>query len=311
MPDTMVPISVVITTFNQSHFLARAIDSVVGNAVKPIDILVVDDGSDDNSSETVCRNYPDVRHFRQANQGVSTARNNGLSRACGEWVIHLDADDWLLPSAIHDLGQLAGSSPEAAFVIGRSERRWADTSRQPTESPPVVDSGDPYCDLLVSGALWHPAQVLFNKRCMQDSGGWKQLPVAEDLEILLRLGARYSYRFLPAVVSIYFQHSLNVSGNSWKMFRGIDGCFRTLGRENALSSQSRAAMATSRANRLDFYGRGILLDGLSEMRKTHRPWKMIHAMALIVSRRPLLLGWFLRFLYVRSMGKTPPPTTTQ
>jgi GT2 family glycosyltransferase len=90
-------VSVVIPTFNRSYILRTAIDSVLNQTYKNIEILVVDDGSTDATAETVAGYGPKVRYFHQKNGGVSSARNLGLMQAKGEFIALLDSDDAWLP----------------------------------------------------------------------------------------------------------------------------------------------------------------------------------------------------------------------
>src|SRR5215211_9350661 len=92
-------VSVVIPCYNQAHFLGEAIESVLSQSYRNFEILVVDDGSTDNTSEVASR-YERVRIVRQENRGLSGARNRGLREAKGEYVVFLDADDRLLPGAL-------------------------------------------------------------------------------------------------------------------------------------------------------------------------------------------------------------------
>ncbi|HUG10151.1 MAG TPA: glycosyltransferase family 2 protein [Opitutaceae bacterium] len=303
MIETAPPISVVITTFNQSQFLPRAIDSVKANTAQPLEILVVDDGSGDRESEAICTAHGNVRHFRQANQGVSAARNTGAANASSEWILFLDADDLLLPTAISALGQAAMLSPESAFVIGRSERRSGDSSSGISQSPEIAGTTDPYCDFLAQATLWHPAQVLFKRRLLLSSGGWVLKQGAEDLELVLRLATRYPYKVLPAIVSIYWQHSSNVSGNPWRMYRSISTCFRAHRNDPMFNTRSGAVFRAAKASRLDFYCRGILLSGLSDIRHRRHPLNLLKGLAFVAAKRPVVLAWFIRFLVLRMFGR--------
>src|SRR5215212_9690625 len=91
-------VSVVIPCYNQAHFLSEAIESVLAQTHPNFEIIVVDDGSTDNTSEVAAR-YPGVRHIRQDNQGLAAARNTGLRESKGTCLVFLDADDRLLPNA--------------------------------------------------------------------------------------------------------------------------------------------------------------------------------------------------------------------
>src|SRR5919107_192619 len=92
-------VSVVIPCYNQAHFLSEAIESVLAQTYPYFEIIVVDDGSTDNTSEVAGR-YSGVRCIRQDNQGLSGARNSGLRHSKGEYLVFLDADDRLLPQAL-------------------------------------------------------------------------------------------------------------------------------------------------------------------------------------------------------------------
>src|ERR687890_1245755 len=92
-------VSVVIPCYNQAHFLGEAIESVLAQSYKDFEIIVVDDGSPDNTSEVAAR-YPGVRCVRQENQGLAGARNTGIRESKGEYLVFLDADDRLLAEAL-------------------------------------------------------------------------------------------------------------------------------------------------------------------------------------------------------------------
>ncbi|PYL19270.1 MAG: hypothetical protein DMF41_10205, partial [Verrucomicrobia bacterium] len=98
--DTNPPlVSVVIPCYDQAHFLSEAIESVLAQTYPHFELVVVDDGSNDNTAAVVNR-YPGIRYFRQENQGLAAARNAGLRQTMGEYLVFLDSDDRLLPSAL-------------------------------------------------------------------------------------------------------------------------------------------------------------------------------------------------------------------
>ena len=89
----MIPVSVIIPTYNRSHCLGDAIDSVLAQTHKNLEIIVVDDGSTDGTKDIV-RSYGwPVKYIYQTNQGVSAARNRGIKEARSEWIAFLDSDD--------------------------------------------------------------------------------------------------------------------------------------------------------------------------------------------------------------------------
>jgi glycosyltransferase involved in cell wall biosynthesis len=95
--STLSHVSVIIPAYNSARFLPEAIESVLKQTYPVLEIIVVDDGSIDNTKE-VCQNYPTVKYIYQKNQGVSAARNTGIYAATGDYLILLDADDTKLVS---------------------------------------------------------------------------------------------------------------------------------------------------------------------------------------------------------------------
>src|SRR5829696_2931566 len=108
-------VSVVVPCYNQARFLGEAIESVLAQSHPLFEVVVVDDGSTDDTSEVAAR-YPGVRLVRQENRGLSGARNAGLARSRGEYVVFLDADDRLLPGALEAGVERLGANPQCAFV---------------------------------------------------------------------------------------------------------------------------------------------------------------------------------------------------
>lgn len=113
-------ISVIIPSYNQSEYLDECIESVLTQIVKPHEIILVDDGSTDNSLK-IARKYP-IKVISQVNKGLSSARNTGIMNATGDWILPLDADDILLPNAIERLEQTIKET--SADVIGLSFKEF-------------------------------------------------------------------------------------------------------------------------------------------------------------------------------------------
>lgn len=115
----MCDVSVVIPAYDAEGFLARAVESVLGQSIPPREILVVDDGSTDGTADVARRLGERIRYLRQENAGPSGARNRGIGAAAGEWVAFLDADDWWLPRRLERGLAVAGRYPGLNWVAGR------------------------------------------------------------------------------------------------------------------------------------------------------------------------------------------------
>ena len=114
-------ISVIIPAYNYAHLLPRALDSVLAQWADDIELLVINDGSTDNTAEVLAdyaQRYPQVQVISQANAGAAAARNHGIRLAHGRYALLLDADDELLPEALASLRQTLQANPDAGLVLG-------------------------------------------------------------------------------------------------------------------------------------------------------------------------------------------------
>lgn len=120
--------SVIVPVFNGARTLGRALDSVLAQTCPAHEIIVVDDGSTDDTAQVVGRYADGVRYLHQANQGVSVARNRGVAAATGDWLAFLDADDWYFPDRIRWHAQWIERDPGLDFLTGDQEYRRPDGS---------------------------------------------------------------------------------------------------------------------------------------------------------------------------------------
>lgn len=124
-----VLISVVIPAYNYAHILPRALDSVLGQWADDIEVLVINDGSRDNTAEVLAEyqaRHPQLQVIHQANAGAAAARNHGIRLARGRYALLLDADDELLPKALNTLREVVASSPQAGLILGAHISAHAD-----------------------------------------------------------------------------------------------------------------------------------------------------------------------------------------
>jgi GT2 family glycosyltransferase len=139
-------VSVIIPTYNRAEFLTRCIQSVLAQTHKPLEVIVVDDGSTDGTAK-VCHEFSDqVRYLYQENAGVAAARNCGFSEARGRWVALLDSDDYWEPHKLRVTLAALAAVPGAQFAI--SGLRALDDRGRPLPTPqsysrvfPVFDRG--------------------------------------------------------------------------------------------------------------------------------------------------------------------------
>ena len=212
-------VSVVIPCYNQAHFLGEAIESVLAQSYPHFEIIVVDDGSLDNTSEVATR-YPKVRCIRQNNQGVAAARNAGLHVSEGTYLVFLDADDRLLPDALEVGLECLEAYPECAFVSGKLRIIAADGSPLPVWKQQPCPDKEHYLEMLRANYVWLTAVVVYRRSVLEVVGGFDaSVSPAEDYELCLRIARDYPVFCHGKVVAEYRQHGSSMSRNSVLMLK--------------------------------------------------------------------------------------------
>jgi glycosyltransferase involved in cell wall biosynthesis len=119
-PEAHVSISVVIPTRNRLPWLVACLESVISQHVPAAEVVVVDDGSTDGTSEAVRSRFPGVRVLRTNGEGPAKARNVGIAAACSEYVAFLDSDDSWYPDTLAHVASVLTSAGRPAVLCGRS-----------------------------------------------------------------------------------------------------------------------------------------------------------------------------------------------
>ncbi|MGY1688895.1 glycosyltransferase [Geodermatophilus sp. SYSU D01105] len=211
-------VSVIIPCYDQARFLGDALASVAAQTQPATEVVVVDDGSSDNTAE-VARRYPGVRLVRQRNSGLAAARNTGLRHATGDYLVFLDADDRLLPPAL-EIGLASLSArPEHAFVFGDWRLIGADGSPLPTPERPPPDNR-PYRALLRMCFISTPAAVMYRRVAVDAAGGFDEtVSPSADYDLYLRLTRTWPVHGHGEVVAEYRRHGANMTLDRGLMLR--------------------------------------------------------------------------------------------
>jgi glycosyltransferase involved in cell wall biosynthesis len=212
----MALVSVVIPCYNQARFLREAIESVLKQSYPHFEVLVVDDGSTDNTSEVASR-YAGVRCVRQQKMGLAGARNEGIRRSRGSYLVFLDADDRLLEDALEvGLRELA-AHPKCAFVSGHCTFIGVDGTPLPTPDPTPVQ-GDHYETLLRSCYVLTPAVVMYQRTLLEYVRGFDtSVSPSADYDLYLRVSREYPVRQHRDIVAEYRRHGTNMTRNPANM----------------------------------------------------------------------------------------------
>lgn len=209
-------ISIVVPIFNASRYIDRCVGSIVDQAAQNIELILVDDGSVD-CSLSLCMKWasrnPCIKVIHQPNGGVSSARNAGLNMAKGDYLLFVDADDWLNPGSISLLQRITKRDCDViVFDYKEVEENGSVRTEMHSKFPKgrVLDGGESLVQLFEGRFSWNIWQLLIRRRLFDDRKIRfpEDISMGEDLFVVGRLlfFAKKIY-FLSDIVYSYFGHS--------------------------------------------------------------------------------------------------------
>jgi glycosyltransferase involved in cell wall biosynthesis len=207
-------VSIVIPCYNSSRTLGEAIDSALGQIHPCVEVIVVDDGSTDNTAQ-VCAGYGNrIRLVSQPNTGLSAARNAGVQVAQGEYVTLLDADDLLLPECVSRRLAILEANPDIGLVAGwfrEIERDGKPVDRIPELRKVWVEQ--PFRQA-VRRNWGPPVGWTFRRQAFRRVGGFDPfLRSCEDWDFVIRVAARYAIGYDPTPQVLYRKGSGQMSSH--------------------------------------------------------------------------------------------------
>lgn len=207
--------SVVIPLYNKASYVAKAIGSVLSQTYTDYELVIVDDGSEDDSAEIAVKSIKgrlNCRLIRQENQGVSMARNNGVAVSQGDYFCFLDADDWWEPTFLEEMAKLIQEFPEAG-IYGTNYTIVNETKRKTRIARIGVEEGFEkgyinYCQAYAKTMympLWTGA-VCVPRRVFEEMKGFpKGIKLGEDFLLWIRIALKYKVAFLNKALAFYNQ----------------------------------------------------------------------------------------------------------
>lgn len=212
-------VSVIIPTYNRADKTCAAIASVIAQTHAPTEVIVVDDGSTDETLNTISSQFPTVTLLTQTNEGVSSARNTGIIQAAGKWLAFLDSDDTWLPEKLEK--QAAASKGNPQIKVIHSDEIWIRDGvrvnpmkkhQKPTGW--IYPQCLPLCCVSPSSVLIEAA--LFDEVGLFDEG----LAACEDYDMWLRMFSRYPVHLVNEALLVKTGgHEDQLSRKHWGMDR--------------------------------------------------------------------------------------------
>ena len=183
-------VSVIIPTYNRGWILQEAIDSVLDQDFSDYELIVVDDGSNDNTREILGAYGDRITVLRQPNRGVSAARNRGINEAAGQLIAFLDSDDLWLPGKLST--QVGFFEDNADAVINQTQEIWIRNGQRVNPKKKHHKFSGMIFERSLALCLVSPSAVMIKKSLFDIVGVFDEdLPACEDYDLWLRISCRY------------------------------------------------------------------------------------------------------------------------
>jgi glycosyltransferase involved in cell wall biosynthesis len=216
--------SVIIPLYNKAPYIEKALQSVLQQTFRDFEIIVVDDGSTDNGAEIVKKVFSTdylmahqlqipLKGFQlisQPNQGVSTARNNGVKAAQENYLAFLDADDEWHPEYLAKMKQLIEQFPDAGlwassyYIVKNGRNRLATVGVEKDFSKGIINYFQTYAKTLCM-PVWTGAAIVPKKVFEEEHGFKPQLKLGEDFDLWVRIAIKHPVAFLNEPLAYYHQ----------------------------------------------------------------------------------------------------------
>ncbi|HEX6122765.1 MAG TPA: glycosyltransferase family A protein, partial [Ktedonobacterales bacterium] len=202
-------VSIIIPTYNRAELLGEAVQSALAQTYAAREILVVDDGSTDQTPAAAASFGAEIRYLQQANAGVETARNAGVAAATGEYLYFLDSDDVLRPRAVERLVAVLEAHPSAGMVYGTAEEfdlsgHLMRLITPPYSRPPGVWPGAEELAHLLLRSYIQTGALLARRSVFEAVGGFRPVfgGMAEDWDLYARMAGAADVGYIPDLLAI-------------------------------------------------------------------------------------------------------------
>ena len=211
-------ISVVIPTYNRYHFLKRALESVYAQTYTPSEVIVVDDGSTDNTSQII-KDFPQITYLYQANNGVSSARNTGIKNSKSEWITFLDSDDEWDIDKLKEQVEFHKNNRE--ILISYTDEKWIRDGVEIKVPKKYKKFGGDIFSECLSHCIIAPSATIVNKNLLDKIGLFDEnLEVCEDYDLWLRIACSNEIGLIDKkLMTKYAGHEDQLSFKHWGMDR--------------------------------------------------------------------------------------------
>ena len=263
-------ISVIIPTYNRCDLLKRAINSVIKQTITPKEIIIVDNGSTDQTYQMVSSLFPEINYFIEKKRGVSAARNKGILESKSKWIAFLDSDDAWKPTKLEKQMEYSVFNQDKYRII-HTDETWYRNKKFLNQLKKHKKSGGNIFKNSLQLCCISPSSVVLKKQIFDDYGLFDEnLEVCEDYDMWIRITAKEEVGFLDSpLVLKYGGHSDQLSKKFWGMDRfRIESLEKNLKNEHFSKSQKINVLDTL-IEKLTIVSDGALKRGNKEIFKKY------------------------------------------
>ena len=213
-------ISVIIPTYNRCDLLKRAINSVIKQTITPKEIIIVDNGSTDQTYQMVSSLFPEINYFIEKKRGVSAARNKGILESKSKWIAFLDSDDAWKPTKLEKQMEFSIFNQDKYRII-HTDETWYRNKKFLNQLKKHKKSGGNIFKNSLQLCCISPSSVVLKKQIFEEYGLFDEnLEVCEDYDMWIRITSKEEVGFLDSpLVLKYGGHSDQLSKKFWGMDR--------------------------------------------------------------------------------------------
>lgn len=247
----MPKVSIGVSTYNRRDYLRESLKSLLEQTYRDFEIIVVDDGSNDDTGEMVAHEFPQVRYFYKENGGDASAKNLAAVKAQGEYLVFNDSDDLFLPDALENLLQPLESHPEACSY-GNYISIDAAGNRLPTRKKMATyPSGRILNEMLRHIIVCNTGFMIRTEEIRKLGGFDTSMKVAYDYKLLLEIAVEHDFFALNKPVFLRRRHGGNISQGSYDKIAIIESIIRDFVAENAKNTELDRKVVRRRLARLN------------------------------------------------------------